>query len=159
MPYLKFTSTDNKQIEIGGNKYDDFKTKLDNTANLAAVSQAIAYVKAFFDRRTLQVQRQKAVVAGDEREAERIDDLLDDAEETEDNAKEAYEQAVKSELSGQANNISLASASINGPASAAAGPTGSSSATVDGGAGAAGNAYGDIQPTEAANNNADDDFM
>lgn len=154
MPYLKFTTTDNKQVEIGGNKFDEFNTKISANASLAAKPQAIEYVKKFFERRTLQVQRQKALLINDTADAERIDNLLDDAEDSEDAAKQQYDSAVKAELSGQVNNISLDSATINGASSQT---STNSSAAATAGSSTASNAYGDIAPTEQAGN--DDDFM
>ena len=155
MPYLKFTTVDHKQIEFSGNKYDDIANKINNsTTRILAKQHALAYVHEFFYRRSLQVQRQKSLLINDMNEVSRLDGLLDDAEDAEEEAKHKYDAAVKEELSGQVNNLPVNNITMNGSNTT----TDINNNNNNNNTNTSSNAYNDIEVVDN-NTGADDDFM
>lgn len=136
MPYLKFRTTTNANVELKGDTTEQFRAAIEKHGSIDRPDLALAFVEAYFKRRSHQVLRQKAEQIGDEDTADKEYDLTVEAEEIEEEAKAAYEKSR-----GQA-------------APEAAAPVATSSSATSS------NPYGDIMGT-ANNDNPvdDDDFM
>eukprot|EP00039_Didymoeca_costata_P019451 m.337592 g.337592 ORF g.337592 m.337592 type:complete len:170 (-) comp18168_c0_seq1:179-688(-) len=96
MPYLKFKTTGGEEVEVGGNKLEQFATAFEKAGNIMVPNYALAYVKSFFERRDAHIKMQKAKQLGDESGAQAAAKILDAADEKEEDAKEAYEKAIES---------------------------------------------------------------
>jgi len=100
MPYLSFKSQTGQNVELGGNKLEDFKQAIEKHGKIVAVDQALAWVTAFFDRRNSQVAKQKALQVNDAAKAEEASAHAKVSEAAENAAKSAYIQAAALALAG-----------------------------------------------------------
>jgi hypothetical protein len=123
MPYLAFQNAKGAKVELGGNSLAQMQSSLEKNGTVAHPELALAFIRAFFARRDLQVKKQKCLQVGDEAGAEEVDDELDTAEEEEEKTKEAYAAACRGEVgAGGSGAAAAAPAGASASAAAAADP-------------------------------------
>jgi len=59
MPYLRFNTTDKQSVQLSGNNADDFVKAFEKHGKIAHKDYAMAWVRAYFERRDLEVTLQK----------------------------------------------------------------------------------------------------
>ena len=59
MPYLRFNTTDKQSVQLSGNNAEDFVKAFEKHGKIAHKDYAMAWVRAYFERRDLEVTLQK----------------------------------------------------------------------------------------------------
>ena len=134
MPYLPFQTTAGAKVELSGNNLEQFQKAIEKNGTVAHPDLALAFVKAFFHRRDIQVKKQKAILAEDEDAEDEADAELGPAEAEESRAKDAYTKACASGAASSSSSSSAAPVATEDP-------------------------YAYLKPAADAAPPADDDFM
>ena len=94
MPYFQLRDTLSAAVELQGNSAAELQAAMTKHGSIAQPLLAIAWVQAFFTRRSHQISKQKAEQAGDEAAADAAYERMVEAEQREEAARSAYLAAV-----------------------------------------------------------------
>mmetsp|Transcript_22004 Transcript_22004/g.57448 ORF Transcript_22004/g.57448 Transcript_22004/m.57448 type:complete len:177 (+) Transcript_22004:52-582(+) len=98
MPFIKLWEQGGNEVQLSGNNVEGLSAAIDKHGKIAVPNYALTYVMAFFKRRAVHIEMQKCKMAGDAAGEAKHATELDELQEVEDNAKDAYDTAVEKGL-------------------------------------------------------------
>eukprot|EP00667_Euglena_gracilis_P032919 EG_transcript_52066 len=110
MPYLSFKTAEGEAIQLAGNNPAEVKAAIAKHGKVLFPDLAGAFVDAFFQRRDLTVQLQKATREGRAADVESAKTKLKAAEREEQRVREAYEKGDTNALASVAESKAAAAA-------------------------------------------------